>query len=559
MASAQETIEKQLRQLKEFTAIGDEIVGETDLSHVLKRVAEAIREHSDYRRVVVSRFLDNEREREIACAGVSDEETNVIKALKWSDQMRKELFHDRFRIGHSYYIPHDLKEALPLSGVQSRIPRVEMKDWHPNDFLFIPLYGRGRKQIGMISVDDPRDGRAPTAEALRPLELFAEQAARAIEEAELKRELVETKDNLQRLIDSTPDAIIATDSHGVVTFYSDGAQRMFGYLPDEIVGKHLAQFYSDDPEVGKERARKIMDELLSSETETITGRTLEFPAKEGGWLPVVISAGILRNEEGAVLGTIGVARDISEDVRLRQQIMEKNRKLEAKNSELEEFVYVASHDLQAPLVSIQGFAAKLTREYEELLGQSGLHSLARLNANVSRISLLLRSLLDLSRASTKTIDKIPTLLSDLLKDTLEDFDEMIKEKNATVKVLHELPVVHCDGIQVAQVFSNLLGNALKYCSPHRPPVIEVGAEDRDTCHAIFIRDNGVGIQEAESESVFRPFKRLRVKSVDGMGIGLSIAQRIIERHEGRIYIERNETYGCTFWFDLPKRKQAVKR
>lgn len=548
---ARNTVERQFRQLEEFAAIGDEIVGETDLQHVLERIAEAIRIHSNFRRVVVSRFVDGGR-REMACAGTSDEEEKSLRDMKWSDELRKELFQERFRIGHSYYVPHGFRDMISLNGVESKIPAQEMKDWHPNDFLFIPLYGEGRKLIGMISVDDPRDGSAPTADALKPLELFAAHAARAIEEAQLKRELLEAKDNLRRLIDSTPDAIIATDAHGVVTFYSDGAERMFGYSPEEIVGKRLSQFYSDDPKEGKRRAHEFMQDLLESPTETVTGRILEFPRRDGSRVPVMVSAGLLRKEGDQVVGTIGAARDISEDIKLRQQIMEKNRKLEAKNAELEEFVYVASHDLQAPLVSIQGFAGKLNREYGNLLEKEGLHYLSRLNANVSRMSLLLKSLLELSRASTNAIQSDPTDLSTVLADVLENYSEQIKEMDAEVIIPSPLPVLSCDGIQIAQVLSNLVGNALKYASEDGHPIIEIGSVEKNSSCAIYIKDNGIGIAKSELETVFRPFRRLRHKNIDGIGIGLSIAKRIVERHGGRIYVEPNPDRGCTFYFELPK-------
>jgi len=557
--TAKETMEKQLRQLEDFTAIGDEIVGETDLGQVLKKVAEAIREHSNFQRVVVSRFAGEKGQREIGCAGVSEEEEKSLRSKRWSERINKELFREQFRMGHSsYYVPHGLTDTIPIYGVGSKIPAHEMKDWHPNDCLLILLHGRGRKLIGLISVDDPRDGRAPTADALRPLELFASQAARAIEEATLKRELMEAKDNLRRLIDSTPDAIVATDAHGVVTFYSDGAERMFGYLPEEIVGKRLAQFYSEDPETGWARARKIMDDLLNSPTESITGRILEFPRKSGGRVPIMISAGLLRNETNEVVGTIGAARDISEDIKLRQQIMEKNRTLEAKNAELEEFVYVASHDLQAPLVSIQGFGTKLVRDYEHLLGNDGLHCLSRLNANVSRMSVLLKSLLELSRASTKALQKDPCDLSSILDDVLEDYSEQIETMNAEIRRPNSLPVVLCDGIQVAQVLSNLIGNALRYRSEDRSPVIEIGSEESDSSYSIYVKDNGIGITEPEVEAVFLPFKRLRHKASNGIGIGLSIARSIVERHGGRIWVEPNLDVGSKFRFNLPKEKRATE-
>ncbi|MBN1593640.1 MAG: PAS domain-containing protein [Candidatus Coatesbacteria bacterium] len=555
--TAKGIIETQLCQLEDFTAIGDEIIGETDLGQVLRRVAETIREHSNFRRVVVSRFTGDEGEREIACAGVTEEEAELLKTRRWSQKIGKDVLRDQFKVGHSsYYVPHDLSDTIPIYGLKSKIPAHEMKDWHPNDCLFIPLFGRGRKMIGLISLDDPRDGRTPTADSLRPLELFASQAARAIDEATLKRELTETKDNLRRLIDSTPDAIIATDAHGVVTFYSDGAKRMFGYQPQEIVGKRLAKFYSDDPKMGLARARKIMEDLMNSPTESITGRILEFPRKSGGRVPVMISAGLLRNESSQVVGTIGAARDISEDIRLRQQIMEKNRKLEAKNAELEEFVYVASHDLQAPLVSIQGFAAKLERESANVLGETGLHCISRLNANVSRMSLLLKSLLELSRASTKALQKDPCDLSRILDDILEDYSDQIDKLGAEIRRLNTLPVVECDGIQIAQVLSNLVGNALKYCADDRPPIIEIGSEGDESSYMIWIKDNGIGIMEDEAETIFLPFKRLRHKTSNGIGIGLSIAQRIIERHGGRIWAEPGQEHGCRFCFELPKERTA---
>jgi signal transduction histidine kinase len=237
--------------------------------------------------------------------------------------------------------------------------------------------------------------------------------------------------------------------------------------------------------------------------------------------------------------------------------MEKNRKLEAKNAELEEFVYIASHDLQAPLVSIQGFATKLVREYEHLFNEDGLHCLSRLNANVSRMSLLLKSLLELCRASTNTLQKDPCDLSSILDNVLEDYADLIEKMNAKIVRSSTLPVISCDGIQIAQVFSNLVGNALKYRSEDRPLVLEIGGEESDGSYSIYVKDNGIGITEDEAETVFRPFKRLRRKASDGIGIGLSIAQRIVERHGGRAWVEPNPDFGSKFYVELPLKKQAT--
>ncbi|MBU7013956.1 MAG: DUF835 domain-containing protein [Theionarchaea archaeon] len=184
------------QQRTHLTMIANDILQRKNLTEIMETVAIAIREHCGFQRVLISLLDDNFEAVHLAFAGLTEEEKAQAYQRHLSPEQRRSIFQGKFKVGHSYYIPHDQTPWREL-GVQSRMSPEQMKDWHPDDFLFIPFYGEEKKAIGLISVDDPIDGRAPTAEALAPVELFATQAAIAIENARLYEQISHHAEDLE--------------------------------------------------------------------------------------------------------------------------------------------------------------------------------------------------------------------------------------------------------------------------------------------------------------------------------------------------------------------------
>ncbi|MBN1827337.1 MAG: response regulator [Candidatus Eisenbacteria bacterium] len=282
------------------------------LQEKLDTLAAGIVEAQTWRRALISLFDENWNVTRIGSANVDPEDLKRIRRRPpLSPEERKKLFDERYRLGHSFFIPHDDVDSREIlkKGLASRRDRSEFVDWHPNDVLFVPLHGSGHRIIGTLSVDDPNDGRRPTAESLRIIELFAREAATCIETSLLIDELKKTRTYLQTLIEDSPDAIITTDNMGNVVVFNGGASRLLGYGPDEIIGKPVLNLYAS-----KEDAKQVMFALRArrsgGESGKISNHETTVRAKSGEEIPVSLSASILRDPEGRVIGTAGISKDL---------------------------------------------------------------------------------------------------------------------------------------------------------------------------------------------------------------------------------------------------------
>ena len=272
------------------------------------------------------------------------------------------------------------------------------------------------------------------------------------------------------------------------------------------------------------------------------------------------------------------AGGLEQAVAERTKELERRREqLEAKNHDLSDFLYVASHDLRAPLINLSGFSHALQGSMEVLdglmhkaaTGSNGLSD--RVNAAqwvavkdeigesldfilraTAKMDLLVSALLELSRIETRphVTQAVDTQL--LAEDILRTFHFQITEKRISV-VTGWLPTVHADAARINQVFSNLIDNAIKYSRPGIDAHIEIGCEERDDVHCFYVRDSGRGIRPEDQDKVFRLFTRVGSSDVPGEGVGLAAVRKIIDKHGGKIWVESVLGHGSTFWFTLPRR------
>lgn len=245
-------------------------------------------------------------------------------------------------------------------------------------------------------------------------------------------------------------------------------------------------------------------------------------------------------------------------VRRADELRKLNIELERSNNELDSFAYIASHDLKEPLRGIHNYSQFLIEDYTEVLddeGQQKLQTLARL---AQRMEVLTDSLLYYSRVGRSELSKLPTDLNKVLEDVLESLKVRILETKTTIQIPRELPVVMGDKIRIAEIYTNLISNAIKYNDkPER--LIEIGYDDvkindeeQSATQVFYVRDNGIGIQEKHFENIFRIFKRLHAQADfgGGSGAGLTITKKIIQRHGGNIWLESKPDEGTTFYFTL---------
>ncbi len=247
-----------------------------------------------------------------------------------------------------------------------------------------------------------------------------------------------------------------------------------------------------------------------------------------------------------------------ESERLRRISSERTRQLEQVNEELEKFVYTVSHDLKSPIVSIHGFSSILLDDYGDKLDPDARHYLERIQKNAVAMQQLVKDLLELSRVGRGAQNFEDVELRDIVERALLEFSYQIREDQVQVIVQDELPKVHADGTQMTQVFANLIGNAIKFRDPDKKEArVEIGAEEREEEVLCWVKDNGVGIAPEFHDKIFNLFERQpRSKAVEGSGIGLTVVKRIIDLHEGRIWVESEVGEGAAFYFTLPKARSS---
>jgi light-regulated signal transduction histidine kinase (bacteriophytochrome) len=227
-------------------------------------------------------------------------------------------------------------------------------------------------------------------------------------------------------------------------------------------------------------------------------------------------------------------------------------RLERSNRELEEFAYVASHDLQEPLRKIQAFGERLSSLYAPELDERGADYIDRMRAASERMSRLISDLLTYSRVNTQPHPFAPVDLDAIVADVIADLEPAIHDADAEI-ISQPLPEVHGDAVQLRQLFQNLLSNALKFRRVDVVPRVEISiVEQERSTVTIQVADNGIGFEPAYAERMFRMFERLHGRSVyEGSGIGLAVCQRIVARHDGSITASGSPGHGARFVITLP--------
>ena len=258
----------------------------------------------------------------------------------------------------------------------------------------------------------------------------------------------------------------------------------------------------------------------------------------------------VHDHNGTFLGVCGSNRDITSQKRAEEALKIKTEELLRSNAELEQFAYVASHDLQTPLRAISGYSKLLSDRYEGKLDSEAQRFLQRTIDNVNRMQRLINDLLTYSRLNTCGHPFKPTDCNAVLNEVIDMLHPLVEESGGVI-TRGTLPTVMGDSSQLAQLFQNLIGNAIKFHNTE-PPHIQIDAQPLDNAWLFSVKDNGIGIDLHYSERIFLIFQRLHtIDKYLGTGIGLAICKKIVERHEGRIWVESKVGEGSTFKFTIP--------
>lgn len=248
-----------------------------------------------------------------------------------------------------------------------------------------------------------------------------------------------------------------------------------------------------------------------------------------------------------------IIEDITQRKKSENTLIEYTQKLENSNRDLQEFAYIASHDLQEPLRKIIAFSDRIMTKYNDTLDETGKDYMTRMQNATIRMQDLINDLLTLSRVATHTNPFTPTKLEDIIHDVIDVLEMQIKESNGVIEI-EELPEIEVDPFQIRQLFQNLIGNGLKFHREDVPPLIRIYAKGKNKNNhcQIVIEDNGVGFDPKYIDRIFKPFQRLHGRSeYDGTGMGLAICRRIVERHNGEIIADSIPGEGSAFTITLP--------
>jgi PAS domain S-box-containing protein len=367
------------------------------------------------------------------------------------------------------------------------------------------------------------------------------------ERKQVEQDLFESQERFRLLVDRVQDyAIFRLTPDGHVATWNVGAERLKGYRADEILGRHFSCFYTDaDVQAGKpERLLRTAEAEGRVEDEGWRVR------KDGSrfWADVVITA--LRDEAGKLRGFAKIARDMTERRRAEEQLRRTAAELARSNADLEQFAYVASHDLQEPLRMVASYTQLLARRYAGRLDADADEFIGYAVGGAKRMQRLIDDLLTYARVGSAPYVPVPTDTGALVDQVVADLRLTLDEEGAVIS-RGPLPIVPGDPRQLGEVFQNLIGNALKYRGPE-PPRVELTAERQGAEWLFSVRDNGIGIDPAQADRIFLIFQRLHAQAdYEGTGLGLAICKRVIERHGGRIWVESRPGAGATFRFTLP--------
>jgi PAS domain S-box-containing protein len=388
--------------------------------------------------------------------------------------------------------------------------------------------------------------------------------ARKIQEAHTS--LAQEHERLRRLIDEAPTftAIVRGREH-IFEFANQAYYRLIGNR--DILGKPAREAI---PEVSGQGFLELLDHVAVSR-EPVVRRGMKIvlsrPGAEKGvdtfvdflYQPVF-------EEDGMLAGIFIQGHDVTEQHRaqrdlerlnstLERRVAERTHEVESRNRELQEFAFIASHDLQEPLRKVHSFAALLLEEYGQTVDDQGRWYFERIQSSIKRMSLLIKDLLAYSRISSGERDAGPVDLNEVIGDVTADLQIQVEECDGCVEV-EPMPTVIGDDVQLRQLFQNLVSNALKFHRETVNPDVKIThapSPESELFVEIHVADNGIGVSAEHAERIFLPFQRLHSRrTYEGTGIGLAVCRRIVERHNGSIRVESNDQQGATFVVTLPR-------
>ena len=356
------------------------------------------------------------------------------------------------------------------------------------------------------------------------------------------------------LLEASLDPLVTISPEGKITDVNKATELVTGVAREKLIGTGFSDYFTE-PQKAREGYQQVFAEGF------VTDYPLTIRRHDGRLTDVICNSAVYKNEAGQVQGVFVAARDITEKkateaeleqyrLHLEDLVKHRTEELSRSNKDLEQFAYVASHDLQEPLRAISGFVELLRRNLEKSLDEKTNEYMNFTIDGAKRMQSLINGLLEYSRVGTQGKKPQKVNSKEVFDEALARLQAGIQESGAKITA-DDLPTVYFDDLQLTRLFQNLIGNAIKFRGDQTPQ-IHVSAIRQDACWRFAVRDNGIGIEPQYAERIFMIFQRLHTrKTYAGTGIGLSICKKIVERHGGRIWVESAPGRGSTFYFTVP--------
>ena len=376
-----------------------------------------------------------------------------------------------------------------------------------------------------------------------------------ITERKLAEEALRTSEVRYRtLFETMLQGVVYYDAEGMIVSMNPAAERILGKGPEELLGEsplsieHHTIREDGSPFPGAEHP-SIVALQSGHEVRNVVMGVLNPKEKDHRWIDIT-AVPLFRKGENKPYHVYTLFDDITERKRADEELHKLTEELRRSNSDLQQFAYIASHDLQAPLRAIQGFAQLLAKRYKNRLDDNADEYIGYISDGVQDMQMLIHDLLDFSKVGSGDKTFMPVDMSKCVNKAIFNLKTAIDEKNAKITNDKTLPLVNGDAIQLTSLLQNLIGNAIKFSQ--RQPKIRISSKIEGAWAVFAIKDNGIGMDKEDTEKIFAVFHRLHNKrEYPGTGIGLAICKKIVERHEGRIWVESEPGKGSTFYFTLP--------
>jgi len=383
--------------------------------------------------------------------------------------------------------------------------------------------------------------------------LDAPESLKLLDRQSLEQKLRDSERHFQSWFQDAPVACHEVDRDGVILCVNQAECELFGFRAEEMVGRPIWEFMASED---REKTRTGLLQRIADE-QPLVPLEREYKRRDGTSLIMEIHQKRIRDAAGRPTGLRTFLLDITQRKRAEMTLVEQAGKLARSNAELEQFAYVASHDLQEPLRKIQAFGDRLKTKYEAGLGPEGIDYLTRMQNAAARMQVLIQDLLSLSRVTSNPKPFTPVNLDDVIRTVVSDLEMRIQDANGRVEI-GSLPVILGDRGQMAQLFQNLIGNGLKFRKPGENPLVKVQSRlqmlpSGAAGWQISVEDNGIGFDEKYRDRIFQIFQRLHGRNeYEGTGIGLAICRKIVDRHNGSITANSAAGQGAQFIITMPQ-------